>query len=48
MNKNTFTNVNLNKGEVRLYDFGEIKLYAYKTVRVLLLNCHVFLTILLS
>lgn len=31
MNKNTFTAVKLAKGEVNVYDFGSIKLYAYKT-----------------
>lgn len=31
MNKNTFTTVKLNKGEVSIYDFGGVKLYAYKT-----------------
>lgn len=31
MNKNTFTKINLTKGEVNLYDFGELKLHAYKT-----------------
>lgn len=31
MNKNTFTKVSLKKGEVSVYDFGEIKLHAYKT-----------------
>lgn len=31
MNKNTFTKVNLEKGEVGVYDFGKIKLHAYKT-----------------
>ena len=31
MNKNTFKKVNLGKGEVDVYDFGGIKLYAYKT-----------------
>lgn len=31
MNKNTFESVKLNKGEVNVYDFGEIKLHAYKT-----------------
>ena len=31
MNKNTFTTVNLKKGEINIYDFGDIKLHAYKT-----------------
>lgn len=31
MNKNTFTSVKLAKGEVNVYDFGVIKLHAYKT-----------------
>lgn len=31
MNKNTFTTVKLGKGEVGIYDFGTVKLYAYKT-----------------
>lgn len=31
MNKNTFTTVKLAKGELNLYDFGGIKLHAYKT-----------------
>lgn len=31
MNKNTFTKINLAKGEVNIYDFGGIKLHAYKT-----------------
>lgn len=31
MNKNTFTTVKLSKGEMNIYDFGNIKLYAYKT-----------------
>lgn len=31
MNKNTFKSVKLAKGEVSVYDFGEIKLHAYKT-----------------
>lgn len=31
MNKNTFTAVKLAKGEMNVYDFGEIKLHAYKT-----------------
>jgi len=30
MNKNTFTTVTLAKGEVNVYDFGGIKLHAYK------------------
>lgn len=31
MNKNTFTKVNLTKGEMNVYDFGGVKLHAYKT-----------------
>lgn len=31
MNKNTFTTVKLTKGEMNIYDFGNIKLHAYKT-----------------
>lgn len=31
MNKNNFTTVKLSKGEVGVYDFGKIKLHAYKT-----------------
>ena len=31
MNKNTFTAVKLAKGEVNVYDFGAVKLHAYKT-----------------
>ena len=31
MNKNTCTNIKLNKGEMNIYDFGNIKLHAYKT-----------------
>lgn len=31
MNKNTFTAVKLAKGEMNIYNFGEIKLHAYKT-----------------
>lgn len=31
MNKNTFTAVKLAKGEMNVYDFGEVKLHAYKT-----------------
>lgn len=31
MNKNTFTKVTLGKGEMHVYDFGNIKLHAYKT-----------------
>lgn len=31
MNKNTFKTVTLGKGEMNIYDFGEIKLHAYKT-----------------
>ena len=31
MNKNTFTKVALGKGEMNVYDFGGIKLHAYKT-----------------
>lgn len=31
MNKNTFTVIKLGKGEMNVYDFGEVKLHAYKT-----------------
>lgn len=31
MNKNTFKTVTLTKGEMNIYDFGEIRLHAYKT-----------------
>ena len=31
MNKNTFTTVKLLKGEMHVYDFGAVKLHAYKT-----------------
>lgn len=31
MNKNTFTKVTLTKGEMNIYDFGAVKLHAYKT-----------------
>lgn len=31
MNKNTFKTVNLEKGIMNIYDFGSIKLHAYKT-----------------
>lgn len=31
MNKNTFTQVKLAKGEMNVYDFGAVKLHAYKT-----------------
>lgn len=31
MNKNTFKTVTLGKGEMNIYDFGEVKLHAYKT-----------------
>lgn len=31
MNKNTFTTIKLAKGEMNVYDFGDIKLHAYKT-----------------
>lgn len=31
MNKNTFITVKLEKGEMNIYDFGNIKLHAYKT-----------------
>ena len=31
MNKNTFQTVKLEKGEMNVYDFGDIKLHAYKT-----------------
>lgn len=31
MNKNTYETVKLAKGEINIYDFGDIRLYAYKT-----------------
>ena len=31
MNKNTFASIPLEKGEMNVYDFGSIKLHAYKT-----------------
>lgn len=31
MNKNAFETVKLAKGEVNVYDFGAVKLHAYKT-----------------
>ena len=31
MNKNTYEKVALAKGEISLYDFGDVKLHAYKT-----------------
>ena len=31
MNKNTYETITLKKGEVKVYKFGEISLYAYKT-----------------
>ena len=31
MNKNSFERITLEKGEVNVYDFGEIKLHAYRT-----------------
>ena len=31
MNKNTFTAVKLDKGKMNVYDFGAVKLHAYKT-----------------
>lgn len=31
MNKNTYTTVKLEKGEMNVYDFGGVKLHAYKT-----------------
>lgn len=31
MNKNSFTKIALGKGEMHLYDFGEVKLHAYRT-----------------
>lgn len=31
MNKNTFTAVKLAKGEMNIYDFGSVKLHAYRT-----------------
>ena len=57
MNKNTFTQVKLAKGEMNVYDFGAVKLHAYKTndftrylylkrtTRLLLSNRRAFLTI---
>ena len=31
MNKNDFKTVKLDKGEMHVYDFGGVKLHAYKT-----------------
>lgn len=31
MNKNTFTTVALEQGEMHIYDFGHLKLHAYQT-----------------
>lgn len=31
MNKNTFKKIKLAKGEMNIYDFGQVKLHAYKT-----------------
>lgn len=31
MNKNAYTKIELSKGEMNIYDFGDIKLHAYKT-----------------
>ena len=31
MNKNTYTTVKLDKGEMNIYNFNNIKLHAYKT-----------------
>lgn len=31
MNKNTYQTVKLDKGEMNVYDFGSVKLHAYKT-----------------
>lgn len=31
MNKNAYTTVKLGKGEMNIYDFGDVKLHAYKT-----------------
>ena len=31
MNKNTFTKISLDKGEMNVYDFGGLRLHAYKT-----------------
>lgn len=31
MNKNTFTRISLKKGEMNVYDFGAVRLHAYKT-----------------
>ena len=35
MNKNTFSTVKLEKGEMNIYDFGKIKLHAYKTLSLI-------------
>ena len=31
MNKNTFTRIPLAQGEIERYDFGAVRLYAYRT-----------------
>ncbi len=31
MKKNNYKTITLNKGEMHIYDFGKIKLHAYKT-----------------
>ena len=31
MNKNNFRSVTLDKGEMHVYDFGQVKLHAYRT-----------------
>lgn len=38
MNKNTFKTVTLNKSELNIYDFGTIKLHAYKTNDLLMMK----------
>lgn len=43
MNKNNYTAVKLDKGEMNVYDFGGVKLYAYKTND--LMNDEVFLLV---
>ena len=32
MNKNTYQTVKLDKGEMNVYDFGSVKLHAYKII----------------
>ena len=46
MNKNTFQTVKLAKGEMNVYDFGGVKLHAYKTND--LIDDEVFIVELLS